>query len=162
MGHDVARSTIPKSLKEHGIKPAPERPTSWRTFLASHADAIAGADFFTTDVWTGIGLVTRYVLFVIKHSTRAVQVAGVTTNPDAAFMAQVARNLTDCEDGFLRTMRDLVVDRDAKFVAGFADILREAGVELVRTAYRAPNMSAIASAGIDWLKEATTAAVARR
>ncbi|MEM7205672.1 MAG: hypothetical protein AAF628_35795 [Planctomycetota bacterium] len=65
---------------------------------------IAGADFFTTEVWTGIGLVTHYVLFVIGHSTRAVQIAGVTTSPDAAFMDQVARNLTDREDGFLRTM----------------------------------------------------------
>ena len=38
LDHRVARSTIAKTLKEHGIKPAPDRPTSWRTFLRSHAD----------------------------------------------------------------------------------------------------------------------------
>ena len=49
LDHRVARSTIAKTLKEHGIRPAPERPTSWRTFLKSHADVIADADFFTSN-----------------------------------------------------------------------------------------------------------------
>jgi len=33
LDHRVAPSTIAKTLKEHGIQPAPQRPTSWRTFL---------------------------------------------------------------------------------------------------------------------------------
>ncbi len=33
LDHRVARSTIAKTLKDNGIRPAPERPTSWRTFL---------------------------------------------------------------------------------------------------------------------------------
>jgi hypothetical protein len=49
--------------------------------------------------------VTHYVLFVIHHATRAVHIAGITTNPNADFMAQVARNLTDRVDGFLRDKR---------------------------------------------------------
>jgi len=52
-------------------------------------------DFFTTEVWTPHGLVTHYVLFVIDLKTRRVQIAGITRSPDEAFMAQVARNLTD-------------------------------------------------------------------
>ena len=32
LGHDVARSTVAKVLKTNGIPPAPDRPTSWRTF----------------------------------------------------------------------------------------------------------------------------------
>ncbi len=91
VGHTVARSTIAKTLKEHGIKPAPDRPASWRTFIKSHADVIAAADFFTTEVWTAGGLVTHYTLFVIDIATRAVHIAGTTTSPDGAFMAQVAR-----------------------------------------------------------------------
>jgi hypothetical protein len=105
LDHRVARSTIANTLKDHGIRPSPERPTSWRTFLRAHADVIAAADFFTTEVWTTRGLITHYVLFVIHHATRAVRVAGVTTNPDGAFVAQVARNLTDQADSFLRGMR---------------------------------------------------------
>jgi hypothetical protein len=42
-----------------------KRPTSWQTFLRSHWGAIAGADFFTTEVWTWRGLVTYYTVFVI-------------------------------------------------------------------------------------------------
>jgi hypothetical protein len=44
----------------HGIPPVPERPTSWQTFLQAHWGAIAGADFFTTEVWTWRGLVTYF------------------------------------------------------------------------------------------------------
>ena len=48
LGHGVARSTIAKVLKENGIKPAPDRPSSWRSFLLAHWGQIAGMDFFTT------------------------------------------------------------------------------------------------------------------
>jgi putative transposase len=52
VGHRVGRSTIARILKAQGIPPVPERPTSWQTFLRAHWGAIAGADFFTTEVWT--------------------------------------------------------------------------------------------------------------
>jgi hypothetical protein len=73
LGHRVARSTIAKTLKEHGIPPSPDRPTTWSTFLRAHEDAIAATDFFTAEVWTARGLVTHYVLFVIHHATRAIE-----------------------------------------------------------------------------------------
>ena len=152
VGHTVARSTIAKTLKEHGIKPAPERPSSWRTFIKSHADVIAATDFFTTEVWTARGLVTHYTLFVIDIASRAVHIAGTTTNPDAAFMAQVARNLTDCFDGFLRDKRFLILDRDSKFTEQFRVMLRDAGVEVVRTSFQAPNMNAFAERWVRSIK----------
>ena len=70
VGHCVARSTIARILKAHGMAPAPERPMSWRTFLQAHCGAIAGADFFTTEVWTWRGLVTYYTVFVIDLASR--------------------------------------------------------------------------------------------
>jgi transposase InsO family protein len=153
LDHRVARSTIANVLKEHGIKPAPERPSSWRTFLRSHAKVIAGADFFTTEVWTARGLVTHYTLFVIDIATRAVHIAGTTTNPDNAFMAQVARNLTDCVDGFLRNKRYLIIDRDTKFSAQFRRILKDAGVRVVLTSYQAPDMNAFSERFVRSIKE---------
>jgi putative transposase len=60
VGHRVGRSTIARILKTQGIPPVPERPTSWQTFLRAHWGAIAGADFFTTEVWTWQGLVTYF------------------------------------------------------------------------------------------------------
>jgi hypothetical protein len=65
VGHRVGRSTIARILKAHGMPPVPERPTSWQAFLQAHWGAIAGADFFTTEVWTWRGLVTYYTVFVI-------------------------------------------------------------------------------------------------
>jgi putative transposase len=152
VGHCVARTTIANTLKANGIAPSPNRPTSWKTFLKSHADVIAAADFFTVDVWTKRGLVTHYVLFVIHHATRAVEIAGITTNPDGNFMARVARNLTDNVDGFLRNMKHLILDNDRLFTAKFCGILEDAGVKVVRTAIRAPNMNAVAERWVQTVK----------
>src|SRR5262245_57638946 len=95
LGHHVARSTVAKVLKENGISPALGRPSSWRTFMRADWGAIAGADFFTTEVWTARGLVTYYTLFVLDLKSRRVAIVGSTRNPDSAFMGQAARRLTD-------------------------------------------------------------------
>src|SRR5207249_9900602 len=80
LDHRVARSTVAKVLKHNGIPPAQGRPSSWRTFLRAHWGAIAGADFFTTEVWTPRGLLTYYTLFVIDLRSRRVHVVGSTPN----------------------------------------------------------------------------------
>jgi hypothetical protein len=104
LGHDLARNTIKAILKDHGIEPAPERGTKtpWKTFLAAHWDGLAAADFFTVEVLTMGGLVRYVVFFVMKLKTRAVEIAGITSQPHEAWMTQIARNLTDARDGFLR------------------------------------------------------------
>ena len=103
LGHDVARDTIKAILADHGIAPAPERGTTtrWKTFLAAHWDALAAADFFTVEVLTFGGLVRYAVFFVTKLKTRTGEIAGITCEPDEAWMTQVARKLTDARDGFL-------------------------------------------------------------
>jgi hypothetical protein len=63
----------------------------------------------TVETWTAHGLITHYVLFAIDLATRAVEIAGVTTNPDGPFLARIARNLTDHVDGFLRDKRHVVL-----------------------------------------------------
>jgi putative transposase len=142
LDHRVARSTVAKVLKDHGIPPAPERPSSWRTFLRAHWGAIAGADFFTTEVWTTRGLRTYYTLFVLDLESRRVKVVGSTPNPDAAFMVQAARRLTDAVDGFLAGHRVLICDRDGKWTDRFRGLLEGAGVRVVLTPYQAPNANA--------------------
>jgi hypothetical protein len=111
LGHRVGRSTIARILRADGIPPAPERPTSWQTFLRAHWGEIAAADFFTTEVWTWQGLVTFYTVFVIELASRRVQILGSTPHPDEAFMWQVVRNLTLPDAGGFRV---LICDRDAK------------------------------------------------
>jgi transposase InsO family protein len=146
LGHVVAPNTIKKILKQHGIDPAPERAkrTTWRQFLRTHTASIAAGDFFSTEVWTASGLVTYYTFFVIDLATRAVSIVGSTPNPDGDFMKQVARNLTDCIDGFLRTKRFLILDRDGKFSEAFRGVLENHGVRMVLCPPRAPNCNAFA------------------
>ena len=59
-------------------------------------------------------------------------------------MEQVARNLTDCDDGFLTSKRFLIIDRDGIFSPRFKSIVEDRGVEILLTAYQAPNMNAFA------------------
>ncbi|MGH7307181.1 MAG: integrase core domain-containing protein [Candidatus Rokuibacteriota bacterium] len=149
----VARSTVAKVLKDNGIPPAPGRPSSWRTFLRAHWGAIAGADFLTTEVWTPRGLVTYYTLFVIDLRSRRVRVVRSTPNPDAAFMAQAARSLTDAVDGFLASHRVLICDRDGKWTEGFRDIVEGAGVRVVLTPLQGPNANAYAERFVRSVRE---------
>jgi len=153
LGHRVARSTIAKVLKEHGLKPSPDRPSSWKTFMKAHWGEVVGMDFFTTEVWTARGLVTYYVLFLIDLKTRRVHIAGATPFPGESFMAQVARNLTDMMDGFLLTKRILICDRDDKFTEQFKRTVEARGVEVVVTPYQAPNCNAHAERFVRSIKE---------
>lgn len=84
------------------------------------------------------------MLFAIDLKTRRVELAGITPPPDEAFMTQVARNLTDPVDGFLRDHLALIIDRDSKFTERFRETLRETGVEIALTPYMAPNANALA------------------
>jgi putative transposase len=150
VGHRVGRSSIARILKAHGLPPAPQRPTSWQTFLLAHKDAIAGADFFTTEVWTWRGLVTVYTVFAIHLASRRVQILGSTPYPDEAFMRQIGRTLTmaDAESG-----RVLICDRDTKWSGPFRECMREAGIRIVQTPYQAPNANAYAERFVRSIKE---------
>lgn len=54
LDHRVARSTIAKVLKDHGIHPSPDRPMNWRTFVRSHAHMIAAAEHISLLLTRGI------------------------------------------------------------------------------------------------------------
>jgi len=155
LGHIIAPNTVKNILKRHGIEPAPEREkrTSWRTFLKSHWDVMAATDFFTIEVWTPRGLVSYYVLFVIRLKTRSVHIAGVTTAPNGVYMKQVARNLTDVSDGFLENSRYLIMDRDTKYTEEFRGHLDREGVKPVRCPVRAPNCNAFAERFVRSIKD---------
>src|SRR6185436_11251769 len=96
LGHEVSDRTVGNILRRHDLAPAPERSrtTTWKEFIRSHMDVLAGADFFTVEVLTWRGLVTYYVLFFIEMGTRRVSLGGITRHPDSLWMEQVARNAT--------------------------------------------------------------------
>ena len=64
---------------------------------------ISVADFFTVEVWIPRmrdGLVRYHVYFVMDLAKRQVKIAHIGCQVNGQVMAQVARNLTDYEDGY--------------------------------------------------------------
>jgi len=155
LGHEVARGTIASILKEHGLEPAPERErkTTWKEFLSRHRDVIVAADFFTLEAWTRQGLTRFLVLFFIDLASRRVEIGGVARQAKGLWMSQVARNLSDAEEGFLIGKRYLIHDRDPLFTAEFLEILKATGVQSVKLPPRSPNLNAHAERFVRTIKE---------
>ena len=107
-----------------------------------HWKVFAASDFLAVEVWTGRGLATHYLLFVISLTDRVVEVLGVTAKPGEAWMLQTGRSLVDCESGALRGKRYLILDRDTKYTEQFRRLVREAGTEVIRLPPRSPNLNA--------------------
>ena len=138
---EIGRTTVANILAQAGIEPAPEREKTrmWKQFLKTHWDSLYGCDFFCVEA-LGLGGTVRYmVFFVIALKTRAVEIAGIATNPDGRWMQQMARNLTDSVDGFLGNAAYLIHDRDPLFTAAFETILEERGVRCVKIPAQSPN-----------------------
>jgi transposase InsO family protein len=160
LSHEVARNTIKNILFAHGLEPAPERGrhTTWHTFLKSHLGAIAGADFLTVEVLRSFGPVRYYVFFVMDIATRRVHIAGITSQPCEAWMKQIARNLTDCVDGFLKRTKYLILDRDPLYTHVFRGMLKDAGVKVVRLPARSPDLNSYAER---WVRSAKSECLSR-
>lgn len=140
LGIRVGATTIRSLLRRSGLGPAPRRGgPSWSEFLHAQAQGMWATDFFTVETaW----LRTLYVLFFVELGSRRVRLAGVTANPDSAWMRQQARNLA-IEDR-LENVRFLLHDRDAKFSGPFDEIIRSEGVRVIKTPIRASRANAIA------------------
>ena len=147
LSHRVGRGTIANVLKRNGIEPSPERSrrTPWSTFLKAHWKILAASDFLTVEVWTGRGLITYYLLFVISLADRVVNIAGITTRPDESWMLQIARNETDSAAGALHSKRYLIIDRDTKYSEQFRRLIRDNGTKVIRLPPRSPNLNAMPS-----------------
>jgi putative transposase len=141
LGIKVAASTVWEILRKAGIDPAPQRTSqNWAAFLRSQAHALIAADFFETSTLTGARL---YVLAVIQHATRQVQILGATAHPSAAWVTQAARNLAmDIEDAGCR-LKYLLRDRDGKYPALFDTILADTGITVVLSGVQVPRMNSI-------------------
>ena len=155
VGFRVSRGTIANILRENGIDPAPlrGRRTQWSTFLKSHWKVLVASDFFSVEVWRLSGLTTYYVLFFIQLSTRTVKIAGITINLDAAWMLQIARNLTSDEVAMLNGNRKLIIDRDTKYCHDFRQLIEQAGATIIRLPPRSPNLNAYAERFVRSVKQ---------
>jgi transposase InsO family protein len=118
-------------LHRHGIEPAPRRASvSWREFLRQQAAAILECDFFTVEaLW-------------LRRLRRRVHLAGVSANPNGAWVAQQARNLLMTLAEQEQRPRFLIGDRDSKFTAAFHEVFRSEGIRVIRAPIAAPRAKA--------------------
>ena len=141
LGISLSASSIAAILRRAGLSPAPRRGPTWSQFLRSQASGILVWDFFTVET---VLLKTYNVLFCIELKTRRAHLAGVTTNPDSAWVTQQARNVS----GELREIgfapRFLIRDRDTKFTRSFDAVFEADGADIITTPIRAPNANAYA------------------
>ena len=147
LGIRVAASTVWTILREAGVEPAPRRlESSWREFLRRQAASIIECDFLTVDT---VFLKRFYILFFIELASRRVHIAGVTANPDGAWVTQQARNLVMrlADEGV--PARFLIRDRDSKFTASFDEVFRSEGIRVIKAPVRAPRARAHAKRWVE-------------
>jgi len=147
LGHKISKSSVKNILIENGYDPEPDLTvrSTWHEFIKSHWDVLSACDFFTVELLIGRKLVRCTVFFVMELATRKVFYAPVKPQPDGPYMLQVAKLLTDSEDGFLQGKRYLIHDRDSLYrTDGFHGILRASGIEPVKLPARSPDMNCYA------------------
>jgi hypothetical protein len=155
LGHKFSDQTVGNILGRHDILPAPQRKhtTSWKDFIRTHLDVLAGTDFFTVEVVTLKGWITYYVLFFIHLESRKVYLAGMTDHPNEEWMQQIARNVTLESWGFLENCKYLLHDRDGKFCPSFDQIIEAGKAKTIRLPARSPNLNSYAERWVRSVKE---------
>jgi transposase len=140
LGIRIAASTVWEILRREGIEPAPRRlESSWKEFLRRQAASIIEGDFLTVD---SVFFKRFYILFFIELASRRVHLAGVTANPDNAWVAQQARNLIMRLDDHGVRVRFLIRDRDGKFTRDFDEVFRSEGIGVIKAPVQAPRARA--------------------
>jgi putative transposase len=91
----VSKTTVANILRRAGLDPGPKRSAgTWDEFVRRHASTLWACDFLSVRSATLRGFVDLFLIFFLHVGTRRVIASGVTANPDAAWVAQQARNAT--------------------------------------------------------------------
>lgn len=85
----------------------------------------------------------------MKVATRRVDIAGRKPHPNERWMAQVGRDVTLADDGFLVDRPHLLRERDSERRKEFGDTIAAAGVKPIRLPPRSPRLKASPSGGCD-------------
>ena len=78
LGYRMSDQTVGNILKRHSIPPAPKRKTTvtWREFIRFHLDVLLATDFFTSAVWTWLGVVLSCMLLCLHGGRRRIYDTG--------------------------------------------------------------------------------------
>ena len=77
----------------------------------------------------------------MELSTRKVHIAGIKPQFYGNQLEQIARNLTDYDDGFLKDKRYLIHDRDPLYTKKFQTILESSGLNCIKLPPKSPNLN---------------------
>jgi len=151
----IGRPAVATMLAEAGLDPAPERKRrrTWKHFFASHWDTLYACDFFAVETLGAFCSVRLMVFFVIELRTCAAHIAGIRIDPDGAWMQQVARQLLDPTDGFLRYATYRIHGRDPLFTAAWTTLLESGGVSSVPIPASSPNCNPHAERFVKTVRE---------
>ena len=147
LGYKISKSTVKNILIENGFDPEPDLTvrSTWHEFIKSHWEVLTACDFFTIELLIGRKLVRCTLFFAIELSTRKVFFAPIKLQPDGEYMKQVARLLTDYENGFLNGKKYIIHDRDPLYkTKEFHQILISSGIKPVKLPPRSPDLNSYA------------------
>jgi len=136
LGFDISERSVSRWMKR-----APRNPDlakRWLVFLRNHREAIAAMDFFTIPTLT-FGIL--YCFFVISHERRRIPRCNVTRNPNALWVTLQLRETWEYDK---QPQPFLLFDRDSKFGADVASIVKAMGSQPLRTAFRSPWQNGVA------------------
>ncbi len=134
VGVRVSKRTIQKYMRSSRQRPGSQ---TWSTFVKNHAHEIWCCDFVQTH---DVLFRPLFLFFLMNQGSRKVVRVAATRNPTRDWTARQLREAT--MDGV--SPRFLIRDRDGKFGATFDRVAEEAGVRVIKTAIRAPNMNPVA------------------
>src|SRR5262245_4430706 len=138
-----SRNTVKSILKEAGLEPGPKRGAgTWDEFLTRHAATLVQCDFLNKRIWTAKGLRDVFVLVFLHVGTRRAFVSPATANPTESWVREQTELYLRHAKRERLPVKMLFHDRDCKFTASVDADLARADIEVVETAFRAPNTNA--------------------
>src|SRR5438105_2638619 len=108
LGIDVGQTTVAKYMAKRRRPPS----QGWKTFLRNHAEGIASMDMFVVPT---ISFRLLYGLLILRHSRRELLWLGVTTGPNAEW---IALQLTEA-CSWKEVPRYIIRDRDGAYGEAF-------------------------------------------
>jgi putative transposase len=128
---NVSRTTVINILREAGVDPGPKRGEgTWHDFVTRHAATLWACDFLTVRSLTLTGFVDLYLCFFIHVGTRRAFTAGITANPNSAWVAQQGRNASMQMAEWGLPPKYLLIDHDTKFTDSFDAVFEAEGVKV--------------------------------
>ncbi len=140
---NVCKSTIKNVLKEHHVDPAPIRGVgTWAAFVERHKETLWACDFLQTKIWTLTGLTDFFLFFFIHIGSRRVYLAGITTNPTEAWVAEQGQHIAAVMARHTAEPQMLIRDLDSKFSKQFDDTFAVNNVRVLKVGPKMPNKNA--------------------